>query len=220
MHKFNRLILQFTLKVPITNIDSGIVLTFMDANNQMPLFESYRICDLVNPDPIYLILRDFNPLLFNTIQLKIDIFTFQLNNLPGFFVDESQHDMLVWKQTIYSTIQCTNQTSRQIDLNLSNDVSTECRFELIGELLDHKNEDLLQEELNERQLKLKCKTLLPLNARPALLASNAKDSISLMFDLSNMPSVEHFDRFQLIAQVVDLHGNVVKVKYCYIRKDT
>lgn len=85
--------INLTLAQQISQIDNELVMTFIQEDTTLPCFESYRIVDLPNPSPIFLLLEDFDPGLLGNLQIKIDCFVSKLQSLPGFFIDESQHEV-------------------------------------------------------------------------------------------------------------------------------
>jgi hypothetical protein len=56
--------------------------------------------------------------------------------------------------------------------------------------------------------------LLPLNAKSSLLAKTEKDCIYLIFDFTNLPSLDtQSDRLQLVIDVLDSEKNTIKVSF-------
>lgn len=104
--------------------------------------------------------------------------------------------------------------TKSIELNLFADSSTPLSGQLSveAEFLVHRERSQLIYEIKQRQLH-SYHSLLPLNAKPLLLATNDKNGVYLTFDFSNLslPDVQS-DKLQLIIHALDATGNIIKVR--------
>lgn len=195
-------------------LDSELMITFVREDSHLPCYESYRVADLLNPKPIYLLLEAFDSKPTKQLHIKIDSFMQKVQALPN---KDIQHEMMCFKNTTYSPLIASKPAfTKTIELSLPTDdgntklVANLCMH---GELLMHKNRDQLEMELKQRQINA-YQVLFPLNAKLSPLTTTEKDRIYLTFDFANLPLLDtQSDRLQLIVCAKNLHGDIIKVSF-------
>jgi hypothetical protein len=192
-----------------SQLDGELMITFVREDTHIPCYESYRITDLLNSKPVFLLLEDFDLDSPKQLRIKIDSFMSKIQVLPG-FINEIQHDMLCFKNSMYSQLFASKHAfTKSVDLNLLDNAGA--KLCLHGEILMHEDRERLEMELKQRQINT-YQPLLPLNAKPSLLALSEKDCVYLTFDFANLSLVDtQSDHLQLVICAMDSNKNTIKV---------
>lgn len=139
------LTINFNISQTTAQIDNVLILSIVHIDTKLPMYESFRITDLLTGEPVHILLEDVDLSVLDQLELKIMNFETKLQELPNFFVDETQYEMLSYEQTVFFPIS-TYSSQKTIDLGLSNKMM----LRLNGEILEHKNRNLL------KQVKIYC----------------------------------------------------------------